>query len=286
MIPRPKAVVYRVFSTALALGLAVPLFFFQPALAHAQTSTNPAVTITTTQAEVAEGGLAAFTVKRSGGSLTNRLAVQVRTWEPNKTGTEQFHDVTISRGFNVATLNVVAYVDDRYDPSPDIPPYYPHTLNAEIVASDDGSYQVGSPGSASMDIVDINDPPFPLPRIAIQLHHAPITVDEGNNATFTLIRNGGDTSQPLTVDILVDDPNGYLRGNLWGSATRPSHPCRVPGQRDHQNAEAARSGRPARQDGRQLQFDRAAILRLSPLGIWPYSLPQGRRYGQRHTAGA
>ena len=110
----------------------------------------------------------------------------------------------------MAALNVLAIQDQRNDPPPDPP----HTLNVQVVESGDGSYHLGSPSVASLPIVDVNGAPFPQPQVFIQSANIPITLTEGNDAVFTLTRNG-DTAQPLTVDILVDDPDGYLRGNHW-----------------------------------------------------------------------
>ena len=229
MIRSPKAVAYPIIAAALALVLA--LSHTSPAPAQAQ-ATNPSyVSIHTSQASVPEGGLAAFMLLRSGGALDRSLTVQVRSWEPNHVDafgvndTEQFHDVTFAPGDNVATLNVVAVQDQRYDP-PQVPPLIlnAHTLNAEVVESADDSYHLGNPVAASLDIVDVNAPPFPQSQIYIQSSDTPLAVTEGNNAVLSLNRTG-DTTQPLAVDILVDDPDGHLRGNHWEPP--PQHPARI-----------------------------------------------------------
>ena len=121
------------FIAALAIGLSAAIFAFNAGTAGAQ-GTNPSyVTVQSSQTSVPEGGLAAFSVMRSGGRLNRPLTVQVKTWEPNHedalgvNDTERFHDVTFARWGNVATLNVVALQDQRYDPPPTP---LPHTLNA------------------------------------------------------------------------------------------------------------------------------------------------------------
>ena len=53
----------------------------------------------------------------------------------------------------------------------------------------------------------------------------PTSVVEGGSSTITFTRTGGDTTQPLTVNILVDDPDDRLRGNHWDPA--PSIPTQV-----------------------------------------------------------
>ena len=227
MIRSPKAVAHPIIAAALALILAI--FYASPAQAQAA---NPSyVSIHTSQASVPEGGLAAFVLLRSGGDLARSLTVQVRSWEPNHVDafgvndTEQFHDVTFALGDNVATLNVVAVQDQRYDP-PQIPPLIlnAHTLNAEVVESADDSYHLGNPGAASLDIVDVNAPPFPQSQIYIQSSDTNLEITEGNDAVLTLTRTG-DTTQPLAVDILVDDSDGHLRGNHWEPP--PQHPAQI-----------------------------------------------------------
>ena len=161
-------------------------------------------------------------VMRSNGSLADSLTVKVRTWEPNHGGdvpgfntTELYHDVTFAPGSNVATVQVVAKQDVRIDPPVDTSNPWPHTLNAEVAAATDSSNELGTPSSAFIAIVDINATPYPLPLITIQNSGTPLAVTEGNDATFTLSRTGGDLTQPQTVGIRENDPDGYLRGNHW-----------------------------------------------------------------------
>lgn len=219
---RAKPVHTQLLNLVVSLILAVAaLAVLLPAPARAQTPSGPGISVSTSQSAVAEGGLATFTVRRSGTSLSQELTVKVRTWEANRRDTqgnffdEQVHTVTFAPGRNLAEFHVVAYVDDLVEPAPGEIILYPHTLNAAVVASDDVTYQLGSPSSASVNITDINAAPYPAPRIQIQDHATALTVDEGDDATLTLVRTGGDTTQTLTVDILVDDPNGILRGNDW-----------------------------------------------------------------------
>ena len=84
-----------------------------------------------------------------------------------------------------------------------------HTLQAKVVASTDGSYTVGTQGQAHFDILD---PPATIPRISVVKDST--SVAEGDAATFTLTRTG-DTASTLTVQVIVDDPQGFTRGDFW-----------------------------------------------------------------------
>ena len=46
-----------------------------------------------------------------------------------------------------------------------------------------------------------------------------------NTSTISFTRSGGDTTQELTINVRVDDDNGYLRGNYWDPA--PEIPTEV-----------------------------------------------------------
>ena len=71
--------------------------------------------------------------------------------------------------------------------------------------------------------VEINDPSSTSTLITLSADKTAMA--EGDSATFTFTRAGGDTGQPLTVDIRVDDPEDLLRGNHWDVA--PEVPTQV-----------------------------------------------------------
>ena len=71
----PKLFVFLLFVSLLALGLLGALSSLQLAPALAQVTNPIYVSIQTSQTQVHEGGLAAFTLKRTGGSYTNSLTV-------------------------------------------------------------------------------------------------------------------------------------------------------------------------------------------------------------------
>ena len=220
MIRSPKAIAYRVISAALALGLAAPLFFFQPAPAQAQ-ATTPAVTITTNQTQVHEGGLASFTLRRQGGTVSP-ITVQVKTWEPNHyfndfNPTEHIHEVTFTNGSSAATLEVLAYRDQEVDAGT-------LELKAQIQAPGNGSYQVGSPDVATVEVINVSFYNLPAGLTGFQLSANRSSATEGQTVRFTVTREG-ETAQPLTVHLDVDDPSDRLRGNHWDPP--PELPTRV-----------------------------------------------------------
>ena len=199
-----------VIAVAMALGLFAIFHIAQPLTSHAQGPNPVYVSIQTSQTEAHEGGLATFTLKRTGGSYTNSLTVQVKTWETNHllpdNATEQFHDVTFGRRYNVATLEVLVYKDQEVDVgAPE--------LKAQVQAPSDSSYTVGTPDTAAVGVIHVG---YSLPAGVTNIG---ITVDdpeinEGGSVTFTVTRSG-ETTQPVTVDLEVDDPLGVLRGNHW-----------------------------------------------------------------------
>ena len=93
-------------------------------------------------------------------------------------------------------------------------------LEASIRPISNSRYSRGIPYEAT---VEIDDPPSG--SALVSLTATPSSIAEGESATFTLTHTGGDTAQPLTVDIRVDDPQDFLRGNHWDPA--PDIPTQV-----------------------------------------------------------
>ena len=158
-----------------------------------------------------EGGLATFILERYGGGIAP-LTVEVKTWEPNLEDSEgdnlseQVHEVQLDRGSRRAILHAIPFVDD------DDAETTGHTLNAQVLAPDDGSYQVGASNMASIAILDQpSDDSIPVVRV----QRGQNSVTEGETITLTFTRTGGDTTQPLTVDVEVYDPGDLLRGDYW-----------------------------------------------------------------------
>ena len=98
------------------------------------------------------------------------------------------------------------------------------TLNAQVMASGDASYQVGSADTASITILD---PPTDDSVAVVNVTRSSdqSSVAEGETITYTFTRAGGDTTQPLTVDIEVSDPGDFLRGDFWD--TPPMIPTQI-----------------------------------------------------------
>ena len=208
---RPKAVADLLLSTVAVLWLAALFLVASGTPVHAQTPGTSTIAIRTTQDTVHEGGLATFILERYGGG-TAPLMVEVKTWEPNLEDSEgdnlseQVHEVRIERGSRRAILRAIAFVDDNDSETTS------HTLNAQVMTPDDGSYQVATQDTATIGILDQpTDGSIPIVRV----QRAQSSVTEGETITLTFTRTGGDTTQPLTVDVEVYDPGDFLRGDYW-----------------------------------------------------------------------
>ena len=219
-----KKIIYLLSPVVAALGLAaLALVTFGPT-AQVQASSSSTISIRTNQATVYEGGLATYILERYGGNA-NRITIKVKTWEPDwdepsPNVTERIHDVTFTRGVRRVTLEVAAYRDSRSDSAVT-------TLNAQIQAAEDDSYQVGSADLATIDIVDygaVADAPLPVITVA-----ASSSVSEGSTADFRLTRSG-DTTTAVTVHFRIEDPERVLRGDYWDPP--PQIPDRVELQAD------------------------------------------------------
>ncbi len=215
----------RIASFTVLILLAISALYLFSSSVQAQEPTTSTITIRTNQATVHEGGLATFVLERYGGSVSS-LMVQVETWEPDKdvnggdgvsNVSKEMHEVRFGRGVRRALLSAVPFVDGTTESGI-------QTLDAQVMASDDSRYQVGSSDTASITILD---PPADnsIPVINVTRSSEQSSVTEGDTITYTFTRAGGDTTQPLTVDIEVSDPGGFLRGDFW--ETPPVMPTQV-----------------------------------------------------------
>ncbi len=177
--------------------------------AQAQATLNQ-VTVHALQQVVYEGGLAQFSIRRVGGTVSSQT-VYVKTWETEHDDpvhgnlTEQVHAVTFPRLSRDVTLSVAAYNDERSSREGD--------LSAEVQASPDNEYDVGSPSLAAIDVLSYyEDTTSPVVNIESVLPL--ITEGSGNDVQFR-IRRTRDTSQDTTVLLRVEDPGDRLRGNHW-----------------------------------------------------------------------
>ena len=129
----------------------------------------------------------------------------------------QYHNVTIPAWRKSADLTVYPYVDGVEEPGAD-------QLVADIqsISQVDGAvrYTEGSPNTVE---IEINDPPSGSAFVTVAAN--PTSVVEGGSTTATFTRTGGDTTQELTINIEVDDPEERLRGNHWDPA--PVIPAQV-----------------------------------------------------------
>ena len=200
-------------AVAVVLGLTMAADAFQPPPAHAQAN-NPTITIATDQASAYEGGLAVFRLTRYGGQ-SGPITVRVKTWEPdheNTSGqneTEQIHDIQFSSGSKLATLSVLSYIDARLDAGV-------LELKAQVLPSTDGSYQVGIQDTATVEVLDLQGTVPPTGLTAIGLWSGQASVTEGwRDPLIFRVERYGETSDPLSVGVMIEDPQGVLRGNHW-----------------------------------------------------------------------
>ena len=194
---------------------------FQQQPAQAQGAETSRITIRTNQTSVYEGGLGTFILERYGGD-TSPLTVEVSVWEADSegtliSGTDETHTVEFGRGSRVATLSIVPYVDGTAESGA-------QTLYAQVLFSDDSSYQLSFLFRAGISILD---PPADnsVPVIGVSRHPNYWSVVEGETAVFNFTRTGGDTTQPLTIDIEPQNAEIYLRGDYWDSP--PDIPTQV-----------------------------------------------------------
>ncbi len=191
-----------------------------PGAAQAQATLNQ-VTVHPLQQVVYEGGLAQFSVRRAGGTVSSQT-VLVKTWETEHDDdpvhgnlTEQVHEVTFPRLSRDVTLRVAVYNDERSAREGD--------LRAEVQAPSDNGYQVGSPSLAAIQVLSYYDNTT-SPVADIEPVLPLITEGSGNDVQF-LVRRTRDTSQDTTVLLRIDDPGERLRGNHWDPP--PELPDRV-----------------------------------------------------------
>ena len=186
-------------------------------------TSNGFITIEADVTTVTEGQSVVFTLYRVDGPMSKPVTVRVRTREPNRkpgsgdNPSNQLRDVTIEPWQGYAEFTVYPYVDEASETGTD-------KLIANIVSigqvDSTNRYTEGSPDRVD---VDINDPPSNGTLVTVAAN--PTSVVEGGSTTVTFTRAGGDTAQPLTVNILVDDPDDRLRGNHWDAA--PAIPTEV-----------------------------------------------------------
>ena len=212
----PKPVARLLHPIAAVLGLTALILLVSGNPVHAQTQT-PTFKIEASYSglpQVYEGADVRFQVAATGGFVFGTdVTVEIETWEPNlddgngnnpslQTHRVRFHGVLGL--FPTKDFLVTAYVDG-VDESAEAS----HILKAKLVASSDGSYALDAQNEAEFTILD---PPSNVPRISIASDSTSIT--EGDAATFTLTRTG-DTASSLNVQISVEDPQGFSRGDFW-----------------------------------------------------------------------
>ncbi len=205
------------------MGLALGILFSASGLIHAQTDSTSTITITADQTSVYEGAPATFTLSRIGGNLNRELPVQVKTWEPafdHAQGnlTDLVHEVIFPRAAATVSLKVNAWTDLHAESTA-------QTLNAQIQAAANAEYTLGSPDTATTVVTDVNGDLPDVATVTIDTTQDNPREGSANNVIFRFNRSGGDTTQALTIDIRVEDPDGALRGDHWD--TPPDIPTQV-----------------------------------------------------------
>ena len=209
----PKAAIHLLHSIVAALGLTALVLVGSapPAQAQTQTPTFKIEGFYSGLPQVYEGARVRFKLKPLAPVMSaSDVTVEVETWEPNlddghgNNPSLQTHQFTFAPKDGISKYFwVTAYVDG-VDESAEAN----HILKARVVPSSDSSYELDAQDEVEYTILD---PPADVPRISIA--SGSTTVAEGDAATFTLTRTG-DTASPLTVQVIVDDPHGFTRGDF------------------------------------------------------------------------
>ena len=179
-------------------------------------ASNGIITIDADVNTVTEGESILFTLYRVDGPMSKPVTARVKTSETNRqegfgvNPSTEYHNVTIEAWRGHAEFTVYPYVDGVAETGAD-------ELIADIlsISQVDGAnrYREGSPNTFN---IEIDDPPSSSTLVTVAAN--PTSVVEGGSTTVTFTRTGGETAQPLTVNILVDDPDDRLRGNHWDTA--------------------------------------------------------------------
>ena len=178
---------------------------------------------------VMEGQEVTFTILRSGGNSYEPAEFQVRTWEPNRRGPD---GVNPSEQIHTFTLPAVPMTDlsppmretplHSQSPLPTTQSMRPQTFckwSCWILFAGTDS----STDSGEVRIVDDDQP-----TVSLSVNSTSVT--EGDPVAFTLTR-GANTTGELIVGVAVDDPGGFLQGNVaWEAVEVPSSVVFAPGE--------------------------------------------------------
>ena len=178
---------------------------------------------------VMEGQEVTFTIRRSSGNPYEPAEFQVRTWEPNRRGPD---GVNPSEQIHTFTMPAVPMTDR-------LTTYARHTITFAVTATDDTEYEASDflkielldivPRlSSSIDSEEVRIVDDDQPTVSLSVNSTSVT--EGDPVTFTLTR-GANTTGELIVGVAVDDPGGFLQGNVaWEAVEVPSSVVFAPGE--------------------------------------------------------
>ena len=182
---------------------------------------------------VMEGQEVTFTLYFFRGNSLEPLEVPVRIWEPNRRGpdganpSEQVRTVIfpadpLTEDFvywakKTETFTVTVTDDQDYETSDFLHVELPHTAQFRHHSSSQ------RPASTQVRIVDDDQP-----TVSLSVNSTSVT--EGDPVAFTLTR-GVNTTGKLIVGVAVDDPGGFLQGNVaWEAVEVPSSVVFAPGE--------------------------------------------------------
>ena len=150
-------------------------------------NTAPLVSITVDAAPVNEGGVALFTLSRTG-PRTSSLAVTVSITQTGQVldGAPRSEDVVFQVGSAMATINVATTNDDVDEADGVI------TATVTANSTTPATYQVGSPSSATITINDDD-------TRGVVVTGSPLTINEGGNGNYTVVL----TSEPTGGDVSI-----------------------------------------------------------------------------------
>ena len=178
---------------------------------------------------VAEGQQVTFTLRRNSGNSLEPLEIQVRTWEPNRRASD---DTNPSEQIHTFTLPA-APMTNLWVPSLD------QTIEFTVTTTDDQDYEtsdflkaelVDSVGFHYISIYKKNVRIVDDDQPTVSLSVNSTSVTEGEPVTFTLTR-GVNTTGELILGVAVDDPGGFLQGNVaWNAVEVPSSVVFAPGE--------------------------------------------------------
>ena len=206
VVPRSVTAVRPHVLVAFALAVILSLLSSESAIAQ---NTLPRVTVEAElppgETQIPKGSSVVFIVSRSG-DTDEALDAAIMTREPQRRvsilsidDNETVHDIRFRPGHASVAVRVPALGGTRTS-------LVPEYIQADVV-NRPSDYLPGVP--VTVGLRDLKDD-----EAIINIKAVDDSIDEGDNAEFTLTRTG-DTTSTLTVSVRVEDPGGAMTGNHW-----------------------------------------------------------------------